>query len=130
MGHFFPNEPYSPDGMNQLAALTGHASERRVKPLYWKMQSSWPARTSQPFHWVSYATVDQNWKLVTNSTLSYSELFDLSADAFEATDLKEQHPEVVKQLLEKISQWKETLPSHPTGDVFSAERSQTKSSGM
>jgi len=37
--------------------------------------------------------------------------------------LKEEEPEVVKRLLDKLDQWKRALPAKPTGNVFSAERS-------
>ena len=115
---------YSPDGLSQVAALMGKGNAKREKPLFWKMNSAWPARESRPHHWVSYAIVDQNWKLVTNNDSSYVELFDIAADPYEKTDLKEREPEVVTQLLKKLADWKATLPSKPTGKVFSAERSQ------
>jgi N-acetylgalactosamine-6-sulfatase len=75
---------------------------------------------------VSYAIVDQNWKLVTNKDSSYVELFDLTADPYEKTDLKEKEPEAVKQLLGKLTDWQATLAAKPTGDVFSEERKQIK----
>ena len=52
------------------------------------------------------------------------ELFDIAADPYEKNDVKEEEPEVVKQLLEKLAEWKATLPAKPTGNVFSAERSR------
>lgn len=89
------------------------------------MNSRWPPSEHQPHHWVSYAVVDQNWKLVSNEDASYVELFDIVADPYEQIDLKEDGPEVVKQLLKKIDAWKATLPAEPTGNVFSAERTQS-----
>jgi N-acetylgalactosamine-6-sulfatase len=79
---------------------------------------------STPFHWVSYAIVDQNWKLLSNKNASKVELYDISTDIYEATDLKESKPEVVESLLKKIEDWKATLPAKPSGDVFSAERKE------
>ena len=121
-----PPATYSPDGLSQVATLMGNGNSKRQKPLFWKMQSAWPARSHQPYHWVSYAIVDQHWKLVTNRDSSYVELFDLTADPYEQSDLKEKEPEVVKQLLAKITEWQSTLPAHPSGDVFSAERTPAK----
>jgi N-acetylgalactosamine-6-sulfatase len=115
---------YSPDGVSQVAALMGKGTAKREKPLFWKMNSAWPIRDNRPYHWVSYAIVYQNWKLVTNQDSSYLELFDISADPYEKNDLKEKEPEVVKQLLGKLADWKTTLPDKPTGSVFSAERSE------
>jgi arylsulfatase A-like enzyme len=117
-------ESYSPDGVSQVAALTGKGKAAREKPLFWKMNSRWPPSKDQPHHWVSYAIVDQNWKLVSNEDASYVELFDIAADPYEKNDLKEDEPEVVKRLLEELDAWKTTLPAKPTGNVFSAERSQ------
>jgi len=59
--------------------------------------------------------------------MSYSELYDIAADPYEKTNLTEQKPEMVRQLLHKINGWKATLPESPSGDVFSNERSQATS---
>lgn len=115
---------YAPDGQSQVAALLGKATSKREKPLFWNFDSPWPARESQPYHWVSYAIVDENWKLVTNKDYSYLELFDIAADSYEKNDVKAKNPEVVERLLEKIAKWKTTLPASPTGNVFSTERSR------
>ena len=115
-------DSYSPDGISQVAALLGTAAPIRDKPLFWKMQSSWPPRQNAPYHWVSYAIVDQHWKLLANEDLSHVELYDIAADPMEQSDLAETRAEVVNQLREKITQWKASLPEKPTGDVFSEER--------
>jgi N-acetylgalactosamine-6-sulfatase len=86
------------------------------------MQSAWPIRQSRPYHWVSYVVVYENWKLLTNHDASYLELYEITADPFEQTDLKEQKPDVVRRLTQRIEAWKEALPDKPTGDVFSIER--------
>lgn len=117
-------DSYQPDGVSQLAALMGRGKSIRDKPLFWKMQSGWPASKSQPYHWVSYAVVDQQWKLVTNADSSYVELYDLVNDPYEKSDLKTMNPNVVQQILKQLDDWKTTLPSEPTGNVFSAERSE------
>ena len=117
-------EGYKPDGVSQVDALFGKSHAGRRKPLFWKMQSAWPIRKSKPYHWVSYAVVHENWKLLTNRDSSYLELYDIGADPLEQTDLKEEQPDVVRQLTEQIETWKKTLPDKPTGDVFSIERSE------
>ncbi|MCH2388209.1 MAG: sulfatase-like hydrolase/transferase [Opitutales bacterium] len=113
---------YQPDGVNQMDALMGRKAPIREKPLYWKMASAWPIPESRPYHWVSYATVDRNWKLLANDDLSYLELYDLVADPLEKRDLKTSRPEVVAELSAKIRSWQSELPEKPTGDVFSVER--------
>lgn len=115
-------EDYNPDGVSQLTALKGEPAPHRKKPLFWKMEGSWPISKARPFHWVSFAVVDQHWKLLVNHDSDYVELYDLSEDAYEQRDLKESEPNVVKELLQKLDEWKATLPNKPVGDVFSKER--------
>ncbi len=120
---------YAPDGVSQVAALMGETGRevKRSQPLFWKMNSAWPARSWQPDHWVSWAVVDQKWKLVANHDLSFSELYDLSQDALEKNNVAETNPEVRRQLLAKITDWQKTLPEKPSGDVFSKLRSEIQS---
>ena len=116
---------YVPDGVSQVGALMGQAQPPRQKPLFWKMQSSWPPNKTRPDHWVSYAIVDQHWKLVTNRDASHVELYDLDADPFEKSDLISGKPEIADRLGKQLEQWKATLPLKPTGNVFSKERSRS-----
>ena len=115
-------DAYRPDGVSQTATLLGKPTTTRNKALFWKMQSPWPIQRSRPYHWVSYAIVHQNWKLLTNRDASHSELYDITADPYEKADLSKVKPEVVEQLMQQIENWKSTLPESPSGDVFSRER--------
>ena len=116
-------DDFRPDGISQVATLFGKPTTKRSKPLFWKMQSRWPIQKTRPFHWVSWAIVDENWKLLTNRDATYSELYNIAADPFETTNLSERQPAVVSQLIEKLDDWKASLPDSPSGDVFSKERS-------
>jgi len=113
---------YTPDGVSQVSTLMGKGQIKRKNPLFWKMDSPWPAPKTSPDHWVSYAIVDQHWKLVANKDSSYVELYDIMRDPYEKSDLKKQNREVVQQLLKKLAQWKKTLPAKPDASLFSAER--------
>lgn len=115
-------ENYQPDGVSHVATLKGKRNPTRAKPLFWKMQSPWPIQKARPHHWVSYAIVHDNWKLVTNHDFSYSQLYDLSSDPFEKNDLSVKKAATVHDLIQKIKNWRTTLPKKPTGDVFSKER--------
>ena len=115
---------YAPDGVSQVAALKGKSSLVRTKPLFWKFPASWPAKKSTPDHWVALAVMDQNWKLVANRDATYVELYDIVGDPMEQHDLKESKPQVAAEMLAKLNAWTRSLPTEPTGDVFSAERSQ------
>ena len=117
---------YKPDGISQVAALKGNGNSKRTKPLYWKMGAAWPPREAKPDHWVSYAVASMQWKLVANNDLSHFELFDLEKDPLEKKDLKDEKPDVAKDLLAKIRKWKSTLPAKPTGNVFSGLRKTSK----
>lgn len=122
-GVSLPNK-YKPDGVSQVAALQGKLFEKRETPLYWKSVAKWPASTSKPDHWVAYAIVHQNWKLVSSTDADHVELYDITKDVNEKRDLKAKKPEIAKGLLRKIEAWKATLPKEPTGDVFSEERAE------
>ncbi len=117
---------YSPDGVSQVQAILGKATTlhevTREKPLFWKMQSRWPIREKQPYHWVSYAVVKDQWKLLTNGDGSYVELYNMADDPMEVDDLKKHHAKTVQQLQKELKDWQQTLPDHPTGNIFSAER--------
>ena len=106
--------------------LKGNPVAQREKPLFWKAMSPWPAPKNRPFHWVSYAIVDREWKLMSNRDASHFELYNIAADPFEKSDLKSQKSEVAKELLKKLEDWKATLPEKPGGNVFSAERKDIK----
>ena len=115
-------EDYQPDGVSQVKTFLGKTAGIRSKPLFWKMQSPWPARPAQRYHWVSFAVVQGRWKLVCNRDGDYCELFDLQSDPFEKKDISQTQKEVVSKMKQLLDDWKSTLPAKPTGDVFSAER--------
>lgn len=118
-----PSE-YKPDGISQVATLLGKPYPQREIPLFWKFESPWPAQDSRPDHWVSYAIMDQDLKLLANKDLSYCELYDLGADPYEQKNIKEENPELVKQLLDKITDWQNTLPQEADPSCFSSERQE------
>lgn len=115
---------YTPDGISQVSTLLGQQSATRTRPLFWKMQSAWPIRKAQPYHWASWAIVHQRWKLLTNADGSYAELYDIAADPYELEDVSDREPEKVKTLRQQLDAWKATLPQTPSGNVFSSERSK------
>ncbi|MGB7345155.1 MAG: sulfatase-like hydrolase/transferase [Pirellulaceae bacterium] len=117
-------ESYQADGVTQLDTLLGKTSLVREKPLFWKMQGSKLIPTGESYHWVSYAIMDQNWKLLSNDDASYVELYDIVSDPLEKADLKEQKPQVASELLTKIEAWKATLPAKPDASCFSKLRSE------
>ena len=115
-------DTYNPDGISQVSTLQGKTFPLRTKPLFWKMGANWPAPKNRPDHWVSYAVLDQKWKLVASEDLSYYELYDITNDVYEKVDLKEAKQNVVEDLLNKIEVWKNGLPEKPDKKLFSSER--------
>ena len=113
---------YRSDGISQVHTLKGKGRPLREKPLFWKMRSAWPIPKGRPYHWVSYAVVHQNWKMLTNSDFGYVELYDIKADPLEKKEISNLNPEITKKLLKLIADWKVSLPETPTGNVFSKER--------
>lgn len=113
---------HQPDGVSQVAVMKGEAAPRRVKPLFWRMEGAWPPRPNAPYHWVTYAVVDQQWKLLSNRDGSHVELYDLAKDPLEKEDHASAQTEIVREIRAKLEAWKSTLPEKPSGNVFSAER--------
>jgi N-acetylgalactosamine-6-sulfatase len=73
----------------------------RTKPLFWKTNN---VRSD-------IGVRDGQWKLLyPNRNKGETELYDLSADPGESTNVAAKHPEVVKLLTAKIEQWNATLP--------------------
>ncbi|MDA7509857.1 sulfatase-like hydrolase/transferase [bacterium] len=120
-GVVLPND-YQSDGINQINALMGNGMTMREKPLFWKFNSPWPPQTSRPHHWISYAVVENQWKMVTNRDQSHVELYDMLSDPFEKKDLSKSRRPTVNHLTTTLNQWVSTLPAKPTGNVFSSER--------
>ena len=71
---------------------------------------------------LSYAIVHENWKLVANKDFSKCELYDLVADPLEKLELSKAQPVVVEKLVQAIQDWIQTLPTSPSGPVFSSLR--------
>ncbi|MDA7628776.1 sulfatase-like hydrolase/transferase [Verrucomicrobia bacterium] len=115
-------DDYQPDGISQINALMGNGMTMREKPLFWKFNSPWPAQASRPHHWISYAVVENQWKMVTNRDQSHVELYDILSDPFEKKDLSQSRRPTVNHLTTTLNQWVSTLPAKPTGNVFSSER--------
>jgi arylsulfatase A-like enzyme len=83
------------DGVDVLPFLTGKAKGAPHKTLYWRFGEQSAVR-------------DGDWKLVKISG-SESELFDLSKDIGEKTNLASTKPEKVKELDDKLAKWDSQL---------------------
>jgi len=80
------------DGINIIDAIKGKTIER--KPLFWQFGPGTAVR-------------DGKWKLVRHG--KKIELFDLSQDICEATNIAKQHPEEVQRLIKLIAAWEKSV---------------------
>ena len=76
------------DGANLLPALAGGPVERTV-PMYWR----WDGKL---------AWREGDWKIVADETLDKPELYDLSADLAERTDLAAREPERLSEMMARL----------------------------
>ena len=118
---------FAPDGISQVETLMGNSSPGRAKPLFWKIGADRKPNPEAPNHWASYAVVHGTWKLLANEDSTQVELYDLKADPMEKNNRAASSPEAVQELLSLLEKWKTSLPSHPTGDVFSKLREKQSS---
>jgi len=57
----------------------------------------------------NYAVRKNNWKLIINKRKEKPELFDLNNDLTESKDLFNLHPELAKELINEIENWKKNI---------------------
>ncbi len=90
--------PENIDGISFLPTLLGHKDQKIHETLYWE------------FHELGgrQAILKGNWKLicynVTDPNKITTELYDLSSDVGEKSNLSDKHPEIVSELLKKMAQ--------------------------
>lgn len=115
-GASFPPD-YQADGESLVSAILGEEFTRQ-KAIYWQ----WLSSNNRTDFWPSAGIQKGNWKLLRNNKLERVELYDISADWAEQTDLSAEHPEKVSELMDKIDAFIKTLPENPPDNCFSEER--------
>ena len=79
--------PLQTDGLSMVPVLTGDAAAQSIhERLYWEYHGG-------------QALVSGQWKVVRSDTEAPVELYDLTADPTESTDVSASHPDVVERLL-------------------------------
>ncbi len=100
---------WQPDGEDMLDVLLGRrSSQRRVSPLYWRRPPDRPGTTGDPNP--DLAIRDGKWKLLCSLDGSDPQLYNLTNDIGEATNLVEDQPETAARLTESLLKWNSTLP--------------------
>ena len=82
------------DGTSLLPLLQGDSVER-THPLYWQYDRA----LSQPF---TLALRDGHWKMIADSTLTESRLYNLANDIEETDDLSAEHPSRVASMKDSL----------------------------
>ncbi len=98
------NPPYEIDGINMLSVLTDTTQTAPDRYLYWEDYSP---NFVQAARW-------KNWKAIRFSE-DHIELYDLSSDVGEQTNLARQHPEIVSRF-EEIYKGSHTKSPYWTAD--------------
>jgi len=115
-------ETYNPDGLDVSHVFKGETMPSRTKPLFWKMQNKGNPNKGASTGWAAWVTVQGEWKLIADITLEHIELYHISKDVGESTNVAAEQPETTATLLASLKEWKESLPKSPSGDVFSTGR--------
>jgi arylsulfatase A-like enzyme len=84
------------DGMDLVPYLSGEKSGLPHEYLFWRTDFSKAVRNG-------------HWKMIVNSRDDFLLLYDLQADKQEQYDLKTGQPEIVKQLLGRLTEWESGL---------------------
>jgi len=94
------------DGVSLAPALKGNSKKYAVRDLYWHKAAERPTSTGD---YVSSAIRSGNYKLIDFYTQNRVELYDLSNDISESTNIASQKPELTTELLTKVQNWRKEL---------------------
>lgn len=96
------------DGENVAPVLLGKSESSRHAPLFWRRPPD--RRTVQNTLQPDLAVRDGNWKLLCEFDGSKPQLYDLTTDASETTNVAGRNPDVVARLTRAVLNWHESLP--------------------
>jgi len=128
--------PSGVEGVNWIPFLTGEKTQWPRRPLYWGNENDT----------VKWAVRDGNWKLVNDDVGDWfgswpkqdpgnknrpkpvlaTQLFDVSADPKETTDLSAEYPEVVARLQKMIGEFYASCPDSLSTPAVEASSKQLK----
>ena len=102
---------YKGDGENRESVWLGTPS-LRDKDMYWEY-----GRNSYAFNYPegrdrspNLAIRSGKWKLLMNYHRNDAELYDMEKDVYETTNVAKEHPDIVKELKNKLITWRTYLP--------------------
>jgi len=98
------DSPQPLDGESLVPLMSGKAKARKRPDIHWWMPGYLPVRQA-PAH----AMRSGDYKLIEYFEDGRLELFNLRDDIGERTDLAQKQPEKVKELREKLKQWRKSV---------------------
>jgi uncharacterized sulfatase len=99
------------DGENIAPALLGQKDVSREKPIFWRRPPDRKtAAPNLPERLPDLAMRESHWKLLCEYDGSKPQLYDLSKDRSETTNIAGSHPEVVSRMREAVVSWHQSLP--------------------
>ena len=111
-------DSYTPDGVDQSAALFGKPSSTREKPIFWQ----WNFASGRGENWPALAVREGRSKLLLGKNPERVELFRFPQDRLEKHNLRGTRVTEVERLKALINGWTRTLPREPNNNCFSDER--------
>jgi hypothetical protein len=111
---------YSPDGLDQTAALLGKPAASRTKPIFWQ----WTAAAKTGDQWPALAVRDGGEKLVVGQDPRQVELFRFPSDRFEKNNLSQEQADHVTRLRALLATWTATLPQQADPACLSSTRAK------
>jgi arylsulfatase A-like enzyme len=101
--HIMPPEDIQIDGVNLMPFLSGREPRPPHEYLFWRTDFNKTVRHGE-------------WKLIVNDRDGHLLLYNLETDKQEMFNLEEEHPEIVKQMLAKFTEWEKSMipPAWPS----------------
>jgi arylsulfatase A-like enzyme len=114
------------DGENIAPALLGQIEVSRQKPIFWRRPPDRKtAAPNLPERLPDLAMREGHWKLLCEYDGSKPQLYDLSKDRSETTNIAGKHPEVVSRMREAVVNWHQSLPPD-NGPALGIEKPKMK----
>lgn len=121
-----PMDPIDFDGEDVSPTLLGKSEVSRSKPIFWRRPPDRKTASDKlPERLPDLAMRDGNWKFLCEYDGSRPQLYDLSKDQAETTNLASQHPDRVNLMSHAVLSWHGTLPPD-NGPALGALKPSTK----
>ena len=101
-------EKYSFDGIDVSDALMGKPLAVRANAVMWQRPPD--RKLLEGIQQPDLAIRDADFKLLMNVDGSGAELYNISTDPNESTNIATKHPGIVKNLSRKVLKWYESMP--------------------